>query len=293
MTQDPAARLFCFGLGFSAEALCRRLKARGWRVAGTTRSVDRVRELSAQGFEMFQFDAGLGAGDIERALEGATHIVVSVPPDGRDDAVLRLCSNALARLDLKWIGYLSTTGVYGDHAGGMVDETTPTHPTNERSKRRVAAEQAWFAWGAAHRVPVHVFRLAGIYGPGRNQLVSLREGRARRIVKQGQVFSRIHVEDIATVLEASIAKPRAGAIYNVCDDEPAPSDEVVAFAADLLNVPAPPIERFEDVASSMTEMARSFYADSRRVDNSLIKRELGVVLKYPTFREGLSALLPL
>jgi nucleoside-diphosphate-sugar epimerase len=217
--------------------------------------------------------------------------LLSAPPDAAGDPVLASHANDLAAARPSWLGYLSTTGVYGDRAGEWVDEQTPPAPQSERAMRRLAAEQAWLAWGRAHEMPVHIFRLAGIYGPGRNQLESLREGTARRIVKPGQVFSRIHVEDIANVLEASIAKPNAGAIYNVCDDEPAPPHEVIEYAAKLLNTTPPPLERFEDAARSMSEMALSFYADSKRVRNERIKTELGVALGYPTYREGLMALL--
>lgn len=276
-------RLFCFGLGFSAEILASRLKSKGWQAAGTTRTRGRVEALATRGYEAHLFGS-------PAPLQDATHILVSIPPGGAGDPVLAHHAQDLAEVRPAWLGYLSTTGVYGDHAGAWVDEQTPPAPQSERAKRRVAAEQAWTQWGRAHGVPVHIFRLAGIYGPGRNQLESLRDGTARRIVKPGQVFSRIHVDDIATVLEASIAKPNAGAIYNLCDDEPAPPHEVIDYAAKLLNMSPPPLERFEDAASTMSEMALSFYADSKRVRNDRIKSELGVKLLYPTYREGLMAL---
>ena len=188
---------------------------------------------------------------------------------------------------LAWIGYLGTTAVYGDRQGGWVDEETPIEPTLARADRRARAEAAWLKSG----LPVHIFRLAGIYGPGRNAFVNLKDGTARRIVKPGQVFSRIHVEDIATVLEASIARPRPGAIYNVCDDEPAPPQDVVAHAAELMGVAPPPEQPYE--TADLSPMARTFYKDNRRVRNERIKRELGVRLAYPTYREGLAALLPI
>ncbi|MDZ4867137.1 MAG: SDR family oxidoreductase [Alphaproteobacteria bacterium] len=284
-------RLFCFGFGYSATVLAHRLKAQGWRIAGTARTREKVKELTAQGIEAYQFDAPLS--HAAAALAGTTHILVSTPPNVGGDPALTHHVHDLSALTPRpqWVGYLSTTGVYGDHQGGWVDEATPVTPSNERAKRRIAAEHAWAAWGAAVNVPVHIFRLAGIYGPGQNQLVSLREGKARRIIKPGQVFSRIHVEDIATVLEASIAKPNAGAIYNVCDDEPAPPDEVVAYAAKLLNIDPPPSEPFEEAARTLSDMALSFYLDSKRVKNDRIKQDLGVTLRYPTYREGLTALL--
>ena len=277
--------LFCFGLGFSAQALAARLKSKGWRVAGTTRTRARADALGALGHEAFVFGP-----DAAAALGGATHILVSVPPSAAGDPVLAHHAGDLAALKPSWVGYLSTTGVYGDRAGAWVGEQTPVAPVSERAKRRVAAEQEWLAWGSARNLAVQIFRLAGIYGPGRNQLEALREGTARRILKSGQVFSRIHVEDIATVLEASIAKPNPGAIYNVCDDEPAPQHEVVEYAAKLLKLAPPPLEQFDQAARTMSEMAQSFYADSKRVKNDRIKTELGVDLRYPTYRDGLDAL---
>ncbi len=278
-------RLFCFGLGFSAEALANRLKPKGWGIAGTTRTHEKVKALASRGYEAHLFPLA----DAPAALAGATHILISTPPTAEGDPALTQHVHDLGRP--RWLGYLSTTGVYGDHHGGWVDEETPTAPATDRGKRRLAAENAWLAWGATANVPVHIFRLAGIYGPGRNQLESLRDGTARRIVRKGQVFSRIHVDDIAQVLEASIAKPQAGAVYNVCDDEPAPPHEVMAYAATLLNVPPPPLERFEDAVATMSEMAQSFYSESKRVRNDRIKSDLGVNLRYPTYREGLKALL--
>jgi nucleoside-diphosphate-sugar epimerase len=282
-------RLFCLGLGYSAEALSHRLKSKGWRVAGTARSPEKVKALAARGYEAFTFPLA----DPPAALFGTTHVLVSTPPGPDGDPALYAHVHDLAKLDPKpkWLGYLSTTGVYGDHAGGWVDEATSPTPATERGRRRLAAEHAWSAWGTAVNVPVAIFRLAGIYGPGRNQLESLRDGTARRIVREGQVFSRIHVEDIAQVLEASIERPQ-GAIYNVCDDEPSPPHEVMEHAAKLLNVTPPPLERFEEAARTMSEMALSFYTESKRVKNDRIKRDLGVKLLYPTYREGLKALLP-
>jgi len=284
-------RLFCFGFGMTAATLAMRLRPKGWRIAGTARTREKVKNLTAQGIEAYQFETPIP--HAATALAGTTHVLISAPPTVGGDPALTHHVHDLAALTPRpqWLGYLSTTGVYGDHQGDWVDESTPTAPSTERAKRRIAAEHAWTAWGAAVNVPVHIFRLAGIYGPGQNQLVSLREGKARRIVKPGQIFSRIHVEDIAAVLEASIARPNAGAIYNVCDDEPAPPHEVIEYAAKLLGVEPPPAEPFEEAARSLSDMALSFYTDSKRVKNGRIKRELGVALRYPTYREGLQALL--
>jgi nucleoside-diphosphate-sugar epimerase len=295
--QHPARgnRLFCFGLGYSALTLARRLVGKHWRVAGTCRSAAKAEALHALGIEPFLFDRKAPLADAAAALAGTTHLLSSVPPDASGgsggDPVIDLHGNDLARLEsVKWTGYLSTTGVYGDRGGDWVTERDALRPIGPRGRARVAAEEAWLGLGrVGHKA--HVFRLAGIYGPGRSALDTLREGRAKRVVKQGQVFSRIHVEDIASVLEASIARPDAGAVYNVCDDEPAPPQDVIAYAAALLGVPAPPEVPYEEAAKSMSEMARSFYAESKRVSNRRIKDELGVALAYPDYRTGLKALL--
>jgi nucleoside-diphosphate-sugar epimerase len=267
--------LFCFGLGYSAVVLALRLMKQGWTVTGTSRSGENG---------TFAFD---GTKPIAaRHFETVTHLLISVPPGEAGDPVLNCHAQDLRRItpQLRWAGYLSTTGVYGDRHGEWVDETSPLAPSTTRGERRLAAETAWLELG----LPLHIFRLAGIYGPGRNQLVSVRDGTAKRIVKEGQVFSRIHVEDIAGVLEASIAKPHSGRAYNVCDDEPCPPQDVVAFAAQLLDVPAPPEIAFEE--ADLSPMAKSFYAESKRVSNKRIKEELGYRLIYPSYREGLRAL---
>jgi len=194
-----------------------------------------------------------------------------------------------SRRELAWIGYLSTTGVYGDRQGGWVDEESALRPTGERGRRRVAAEAGWRALGQRAGLPAHVFRLAGIYGPGRSAFDALRAGRAQRIEKPGHVFSRIHVADIVQVLHASMARPRAGAIYNLCDDDPAAPADVIAHAAALLGVAPPPIVPFAE--AKLSEMARSFYDDNKRVRNDRIKQELGVRLTYPDYRAGLAAIL--
>lgn len=266
-------RLFCFGLGYSAEALARRLLAQGWAVAGSTRDAARRARL-----------AGFGVTVLDAPSADTTHVLSSAPPDAQGDPILRAHGVALVRLKPAWIGYLSTTGVYGDHDGDWVDETTTPKPGEARSQRRLAAEQAWRALDP----PAHVFRLAGIYGPGRSAIDQLRNGTAKRVVKPGHLFSRIHVDDIARVLEASIARPNPGAVYNLCDDEPAQSDVVVAHAAQLLGLAPPPAVPYEQ--AELTPMARSFYAERRRVRNDKIKRELGVSLRYPTYREGLRAI---
>lgn len=273
--------LLSLGHGYSAQALARRLPE-GWRIIATTRSPDKAARLSRQGVETVIWP-GTDLGD---ALSQATHLLSSVGPGPEGDPVIAALDAALRGAShLEWAGYLSTTGVYGDHGGGWVDEETPLAPSTERGRARVRAETEWQALG----LPLHIFRLAGIYGPGRGPFAKLRAGTARRIIKPGQVFSRIHVEDIAQVLAASIARPDPGAIYNVCDDDPAPPQDVIEYAARLLRVPVPPAVPIDD--AEMSAMARSFYAESKKVRNDRIKHELGIHLKYPTYREGLAALL--
>lgn len=275
-------RLFIFGLGFSARVVARAALAKGWQVAGTTRS-GQAQGLDDLTVHPFDRDHPLPAG----ALDGVTHVLSSVPPDADGDPVLALAGDQLRQLDPPWIGYLSTTGVYGDRNGAWVDETSELVPDLDRSRRRVAAERAWLGSGLA----VHVFRLAGIYGPGRSAIDTVRQGKARRIVKPGQVFSRIHVDDIAQVVLASMRRPQPGRVYNVCDDDCAPPQDVIAHACALLGVDAPAEMDWEQAKETLSPMALSFYADNKRVRNDRIKDELGVVLRYPSYREGLAAIL--
>ncbi|MFO6465059.1 SDR family oxidoreductase [Jannaschia sp. KMU-145] len=274
--------LLSFGHGYSARALTPHLLAEGWRIIGTTRTAEKADAFRAEGVEPLIFGAPL-----DDVITDVTHVLTSVAPTSAGDPVLEAYSPALEphleRMD--WVGYLSTTGVYGDHFGAWVDETTPLSPTTERGRMRVAAEAAWRAICPATRV----FRLAGIYGPGRGPFAKVRAGTARRIVKPGQVFSRIHRDDIAQVLAASIARPDPGAVYNLCDDDPAPPEDVIAHAAELLGLPVPPAEDF--ATAEMSPMARSFYAESKKVRNDRIKDALGVQLLYPDYRTGLAALL--
>jgi nucleoside-diphosphate-sugar epimerase len=280
--------LFCFGFGYTARTLARRLAAEGWIVGGTRRTADRASALRTAGFpiEFFDRDRRLP----REALDGVTHLLVSVPPDSAGDPVLAVHAEDIAEIEgLRWLGYLSTTGVYGDRGGGWVDETAALSPSGERGRRRVAAEAGWLDLWRRHGAPVHIFRLAAIYGPGRSPFDALRAATAKRIDKPGQVFSRIHVEDLACVLAASLGQPRPGTVYNVCDDDPAAPEAVVAYAAGLLGMPAPPLVPFE--AAELSPMARSFYDDNKRVSNRLIKNELGVTLRYPDYRSGLAAIL--
>jgi len=277
-------KLLVFGLGYSAEAFIGRTGSRFEGVVATVRSAARRDALARPDLEIRLFPGEEDA--IEAAIAEADALLVSVPP-GADDPVLARFGQAIAAAPpLSWIGYLSTVGVYGDHGGGWVDETMPPRPVSARSRERLAAEEAWLALGRATGRAVQVFRLAGIYGPGRSAFDKLADGSARRIVKPGQVFNRIHVADIAAVLEASLDRPCPGAIYNVTDDEPAPPQDVVAHAARLAGLPLPPEVPFE--AAELGPMARSFYGENKRVRNTRIREELGVRLVAPTYREGLA-----
>lgn len=285
-----ASRLFCFGLGYSALALAEALAGRGWRVAGTCRSAEKRQAMMSRGIEAYLFDRDRPLEDATAVLAGTTHLLSSVPPDAAGDPVLDRHADAIGGLQgLSWAGYLSTTGVYGDHGGGWVDEDTPRRPSGERGRRRVAAEDAWLGLRRRYRTPVHLFRLAGIYGPGRNALENIKAGTARRIVKPGQVFSRIHRDDIVQALMASMQAPNSGAAYNICDDEAAPPQDVITYACGLLGRAPPPEIPFSE--ATLSPMARSFYDDNKRVRNDRMKQELGVRLKWPTYREGLAGLI--
>lgn len=282
-------KLLVFGFGYTAHHVAERLRAGGAELAATVRTSAKAELLTQQGIRTKGFSPGHRDPAISQDIADSDAILVSIPPDEAGDPVLAAFAAAIAAAPkLRWIGYLSTVGVYGDHAGGWVDEATPAAAAQARSRVRARAEQEWLAFGAAHGVAVHIFRLPGIYGPGRNQLVQLASGNARRIIKPGQVFNRIHVADIAAVIEASLQRPRAGAIYNVADDEPAPPQDVISFAAKLCGIAPPPEIAFE--AAELSPMGRSFYAENKRVRSALIRSELGVVLRYPTYREGLTAL---
>ncbi|MCC9621339.1 SDR family oxidoreductase [Thalassospira sp. MA62] len=283
-------KLFCFGLGFSARLVADKLRSEGWEIAGTTRSTQKADQLREQGIDAVVFGDDHPIDDINAALKGVTHVLASAPPGGRGDPVIAHHGGDLARLPAgTWVGYLSTTGVYGDRDGAVVTEDDDLLPSGKRGRRRVLAEKAWFDLGRRHGFCVQSFRLAGIYGPGRNALETVRSGRARRIIKPGQVFSRIHVEDIAQTVLAAIKQPNCGTAYNVCDDDAAPPQDVITHACQLLGVDPPPEQDF--ATANLSPMAASFYEDNKRVDNARIKNDLGVTLRYPDYRVGLKALL--
>jgi nucleoside-diphosphate-sugar epimerase len=282
--------LFVFGLGYTALQFIHLHGHRFTGIGGTVRSVEKAKALEATGIEPFRFDGQDFDPAILQHLEQAEAVLISAAPAGGQDPVLEQFSQAIAQAPrLRWIGYLSTVGVYGDAGGAWVDEGTPPNPATARARQRIAAEQRWLELGASAPFAVQIFRLAGIYGPGRNALMKVADGTAKRIVKPGQVFNRIHTEDIAQVLMASIEKPSRNAIYNVADDEPGPPQDVIAYAAELLGQEPPPAIPFDE--ADQTPMARAFYEDNKRVRNTRIKAELGVRLRYPTYRDGLQGLL--
>ncbi|MEM8771718.1 MAG: SDR family oxidoreductase [Pseudomonadota bacterium] len=283
-------RLLCFGYGYTARTLVNRLKPdAAWRFVGTTRSHDKAAEIAADGVSPIIWDGGAFPAD---EFDGVTHILVSAPPGPDGCPALAATGSLIAERasHIAWIGYLSTNGVYGDHGGAWVDEETPAGPTTERSRRRVAAENAWRALADQAGLSLIIFRLPGIYGPGRSALDTVRDGRAKRIFKEGQVFSRMHVDDIAAALESSIGNPQhAYDLFNLADDEPAPPQDVIEYACNLLGVKPPPLITLDQ--AGLSDMGRSFYADNKRISNKRMKDTLLPNLTYPTFREGLKAIL--
>lgn len=275
-------RLFILGFGYSARHFVRRFGGAFSHIAGTVRDPAKRDDLA--GIEVHPFSGSRPARETVERICDADVLLVSVPPGSGGDPAIAAFADVLAAGRQRKIIYLSTIGVYGDHAGSWVDESTPPQAALDRTRMRLAAEQAWTDVG---RGDVAILRLAGMYGPGRNALVTLRTGTARRIIKPGQVFNRIHTDDIASAIMAAVHHQGSGT-WNVCDDEPAPPQDVIAYAAELMGVAPPPEEAFE--TAEMSAMARSFYASSARVSNAKLKRELGVTLAHPTYRHGLDAL---
>ncbi|WP_264049626.1 SDR family oxidoreductase [Methylobacterium flocculans] len=279
--------LFVFGLGFTARHFVERARGRFGQVRATV--TDPARAGPSDLADLRAFGPESDDPRIAADLADSDILLVSAPPGRDGDTVLARYRDAIATSRIRWIGYLSTIGVYGDHEGAWIDEGTTPVPVSARSRGRLSVETDWLSLGAETGKAVQVFRLSGIYGPGRNPIVKLREGKSQRIIKPGQVFNRIHVDDIATTLLASIARPRGGATYNVTDDAPTPPQVVTEYAAKLAGLPLPPEVDFE--TADLSPMARSFYGENKRVRNRLIREELGVTLAYPTYREGLAALV--
>lgn len=292
-TSDHADRkaLFCFGFGYTAAYFAHFLKQQGqWDIAGTTRDPAKKEAMKTGGIRPYLFDYNTPLADPYFVLKDITHILISTPPDDAGDPSFLIHGEDIARMpNLRWLGYLSTTGVYGDRGGGKVHENSEKRPTSKRGSRRARAEDQWLSLYQQYGTPVHIFRLAGIYGPGRSAIDSVRAGTARRIDKPGHAFNRTHVHDIIQVLWASILRPNPGAAYNVCDDHPAPSHELIEYTCRLLNIEPPPLIPFSD--ADVAPIVRSFYADNKHVLNNRIKEELGVRLIHPDFHSGLDACL--
>ena len=285
--------LICIGLGYSAEHFVAAFGHKFDRIYGTMRGKERAAVLNAYDgarLHALVFNGQSATSQLQQAIGEADVALISVPQDDSGDPVLRACGDALNKAQrLRAVVYLSTVGVYGDRGGGWVDEETPPQPDSARARERLVAERGWAEFGARRDIPVAILRLAGIYGPGRNALIQVASGKARRIVKPGQIFNRIHVADIAQAIDAAFTRKASG-IFNGADDEPSPPGDPIEFAAQLLGVPPPPEIPFDEAAPSMSTLALSFWQDCRRVSNAKLKRELGLALRYPTYREGLRAL---
>lgn len=281
-------RLFVFGAGYSAQAIMKEVRDQFDWIGGTTRTADKISELKSEGFEAVLFDGETPGPDVAEAVSKATHVLISIGPNDMGDPVWNHHRDDIAAAAPKWIGYLSTVGVYGNHDGAWVDETTVCKPVSKRSVQRAAAEKTWLDFAEEHQLAVQIFRLSGIYGPGRNAFENFKKGRARRLVKPGQVFNRIHVADIAGAVSAAMQIPSTR-IFNITDNEPAPPQDVVAYAAELLGVTPPPEIAFE--TADLTPMARSFYGENKRVSNQRVKEELGYTFRFPDYRIALNTLI--
>jgi len=285
-------RVFVFGLGYVGLSFALAMRDAGWKVEGTCRTEKRRQELIRSGLEVSVFDGEKRLAEISQRIVLADAILSSVPPTTAGDPVLNIFgADICGKAGGSWLGYLSTTGVYGDWDGKEVDESSELRATSDRGLRRIAAEKTWLRLTTRKSLPVHIFRLAGIYGPGRNILDKIRAGTATRVQKSGHVFSRIHVDDIVSTLAASILRPRAGATYNVCDNEPCSQPQIIEHGCQLLGQRLPPLIDFEARVKEMSPLARSFWKDRRRVSNRLIREELMVDLRFPTYREGLASLV--
>lgn len=281
-------RILFLGYGYTARRLARLLAAEGRKRAATARDIEKAAALEIENIEPVLWTS---AGIDRRAFDGVDAVLISTPPGADGCPAFAAAAETIAgrARDLKWVGYLSSNGVYGDHGGQWVAEHSELRPKSDRVRARIAAEAQWAGHGVEWAYPLAVFRLPGIYGPGRSALDAVREGRAQRIVKDGQVFNRMHIDDIAAALKASLDDPAAGDLFNLGDDEPSPPEDVVTFACELLGVEPPPFIAYE--TAELSEMARSFYADNKRVSNALMKAALGLRLRYPTYKEGLRAIL--
>ena len=294
MSESPVPKitpghLFCFGLGFTASRLALRLLKAGWRISGTTRSLENLEKWTSMGIETYLFDGTAKISAKDDLFSDITHLIASIPPTDLGELPLLFHQKQLVNSEkLKWAAYLSTPAVYGDRGGALVSEADFPQPGSRRGERRLEAENSWLDALKNNSTSIQIMRLAGIYGPGRNVIDQVLGGRARIIEKQDQVFNRIHVDDIGTILMASMDRPKDGAIYNVADQEACPSGDVVRFACNLVGITPPEPILFED--AELSEMAKSFYSECKRLVTDKIKNELGVELQYPTYREGLESI---
>ncbi len=272
--------LLIFGYGYTASTMVESLNQDEWNIRGTSRSKTKDKYCKILNYNKFE---------IEAELKNATHILVSIPPNNNGDMVFQEFKELIENYkNIKWIGYFSSTAVYGNHSGNWVDESTDTNPSSQRGINRRLAENQWLKFGKENSIPVNIFRLSGVYGPNRNALLQIKAGRARSINKKDQVFSRIHVSDIAQIVEAAMNKALQNEIFNLADDDPCSSIEVNNYAAGLLKTPNPEIINFAE--ANLSGMAKEFYSDNRRVSNKKIKEKLGITLKFPTYRKGIDKL---
>ena len=287
---ENSKKLFCFGYGYVAEHLSNALYESGdeWKVVGTTTDTEKLALMRENGIKTFLFSDKMPFSDPIAALDGVTHILISTPPNHGGDIVFQAHARDILQIPtVEWIGYLSSTAVYGNRDGEWVDETAELRPTSERGSKRAKAEIQWLKMRRIAQIPINIFRLSGIYGIGRSAIDTVRAGNARRIHKEGHAFNRVHVEDIVQALIASMKQPKPGDIYNLADDDPSPSHKLIEYACQLLGKDVPTLINFED--ADMAPMATSFYKDNKRISNLKIKDKLGIKLKYPDYKSGLNA----
>lgn len=280
--------VFFFGFGYVAAFVAMKLETLGCKISGTTTNKEKKEFMEARGYNSYLFSRNRMIPDILSVMSDVTHIVLAIPPDGEGDLVFDMYANDLAYIkNLQWIGYLSATSIYGDHEGAWVNEDTVPSPTSRRGSLRLKAEEDWKSYYSSDNLPLHIFRLAGIYGPGRSALDSVLSGVAKRIDKPGHVFNRIHIDDIVQTLVASMMQPNPFSIYNLSDDDPAPSHELIQYTCNLLGLETPPLVPFTQ--TDIAPIMRSFYKDNKRLRNDKIKDELGIKLLYPDYKSGLRA----
>ena len=291
MDERSHKKLFCFGYGYVAEHLAKKLKEEdpSWQICGTTRDSDRLNAMRESGMKAYIYSDTHPFNDPLFILDGVTHILISIPPNAQGDVVFQTHERDILQIpSIRWIGYCSSTSVYGNRDGEWVDETSEVRPTSERGSKRARAESAWLKMRRIAGIPINIFRLAGIYGAGRSAIDSVKAGDSRRIFKEGHVFNRMHIDDIVNVMIASMSQPHPGDMYNLADDMPSPSHELIYYACELLGKTPPALVNYEDI--EMAPIARSFYKDNKRIHNRKIKEKLGITLKYPNYIAGLEAI---